>query len=104
MVDTRDVAGAAVAILLSPKPKLEEFLAVGHVQVHGPEAITFADKAAALSKATGKEITVNSIPPEAWVAAMVGYGLSETFAASFADTVCHLIQPAGPPPVLLFSP
>ena len=87
MIDTRDVAGAATAILLANKDKLAEFLALGRVQLHGPELKTFADKAAALSKACGKEIAVNAVPPDAWVAAMVGYGLSEGFARSFKDTV-----------------
>ena len=87
MIDTRDVAGAATAILLANKDKLAEFLALGRVQLHGPELKTFADKAAALSKACGKEIAVNTVPPDAWVAAMVGYGLLEDFARSFKDTV-----------------
>ena len=87
MIDTRDVAGAATAILLANKDKLAEFLALGRVQLHGPELKTFADKAAALSKACGKEIAVNAVPPDAWVAAMVGYGLLEDFARSFKDTV-----------------
>lgn len=82
------MAGAAVAILLQPKAKLDEFLAAGRVQVHGPELLSFGDKALALSKATGKEIVVNSIPPDQWIAAMVGFGLTERFASSFADTVC----------------
>lgn len=87
MIDTRDVAGAATAILLADKDKLAEFLALGRVQLHGPELKTFADKAAVLSKACGKEIAVNAVPPDAWVAAMVGYGLSEDFARSFKDTI-----------------
>ena len=69
-VDTRDVAGAAVALLL-PKEKLDEFLAVGRIQVHGLELLSFGDQAAALSNATGKKIVVNSIPPDDWIAAMV---------------------------------
>jgi uncharacterized protein YbjT (DUF2867 family) len=87
MVDTRDVAGAAAAILLQPKEKLEDFIKLRYVQVHGPELKTFAEKAEALSKATGKTITVNTIPPEAFSSVLQGFGMSEYFANSFTDTI-----------------
>ncbi len=87
MIDPRDVAGAAATILLLPKEKLSKFLALGRVQVHGPEVKSFGDMAAVLSKACGKEITVNQVPPDAWAAALVGYGMTEYFASSFKETV-----------------
>ena len=49
-------------------------------QVHGPELHSFGDKARAVSEATGKEIKLNVVPPEAWTEALVAQGLSQDFA------------------------
>jgi uncharacterized protein YbjT (DUF2867 family) len=66
MIDPPDVAGATAAIFIQPKEKLQQFLALRQVQVHGPEQKSFADKAAALSTAVEKTITVNPITSEAY--------------------------------------
>ncbi|GAX73012.1 hypothetical protein CEUSTIGMA_g464.t1 [Chlamydomonas eustigma] len=41
MIDPRDVAGAAVAILVQPTEKLQQFLSLRQVQVHRPERKSF---------------------------------------------------------------
>lgn len=87
MVDPRDVAGAAVALLTLPSEKLKPFLAAGHVEVHGPEEVSFADKAKALGDAIGKEVTLKYLDPDAWSKVLESYGMTEYFARSFKDTV-----------------
>lgn len=86
-LDPRDVAGAAVAVLTADKPTLDKLLAVKRLQVHGPAEVTYTKCLEAISKATGKEVVLNSVPKEAWVDAMVGFGMSKYFAESFANTI-----------------
>jgi uncharacterized protein YbjT (DUF2867 family) len=74
MVDTRDVAAVAAAILTQP----------GHVgaqyDVTGPEALSYADVAAKLTSAIGRPITYVAAPDDAVRQALVGAGLNDWFA------------------------
>lgn len=74
MVDTRDVAAVAAAVLTQP----------GHVgaqyDVTGPEPLSYADVAVKLSSAMGRPITYVAAPDDAVRQALVGSGLNEWFA------------------------
>lgn len=71
MVDTRDVAEVAAVVLTQP----------GHAgaryNVTGPEALSYADVAAELSRALGREVTYVDVPDEAARQALLGSGLGE---------------------------
>jgi uncharacterized protein YbjT (DUF2867 family) len=74
MVDTRDVAAIAAAVLTEP----------GHVgaqyDITGPEAVSYADVAAKLSAAIGRPVTYVDAPDDAVRGALLGLGLDEWFA------------------------
>ncbi len=84
MVDPRDVATAAVTILLQPLDVFNQVLASRSIEVHGPTLISFTDKAAALSEAVGYTVKLNTIPAAHWIDTLVSYGMSRHFATSFA--------------------
>ena len=90
MVDPRDVAGAAAALLTLPLDKLQPFLASGYVEVHGPEEISFNDQARAIGEVISKDVTINYIDPDAWQKVLESYGMTEYFARSFKETVLHV--------------
>ena len=73
MVDTRDVAAVAAVVLTEP----------GHAgEVHdvtGPEALSYADVAVALSTALGRDVHYVDVPDEAVASALAGYGLDQWF-------------------------
>lgn len=87
MIDVRDVGHAASAILSTSNDQLQMFLKARNIQVHGPELVSFQDKAAAIGKAVGYDIKVNTIPREVFVGVLQGFGMSKLFAESFADTI-----------------
>jgi len=74
MVDTRDVAAVAAAVLTEP----------GHdgarYDVTGPEALSYPDVAARLASAMGRQITYIAAPDEAVRQGLLGAGLNEWFA------------------------
>jgi uncharacterized protein YbjT (DUF2867 family) len=76
MVDTRDVAAVAAAVLTEP----------GHAgaryDITGPEALSYADVAAKLTSATGRQITYAGAPDDAVRHALLGAGLDEWFATA----------------------
>jgi uncharacterized protein YbjT (DUF2867 family) len=76
MVDTRDVAAVAAAVLTEP----------GHAgagyDVTGPEALSYADVAAKLTTVLGRPISYVDAPDDAVRQALVGFGLSEWFAGA----------------------
>ncbi len=76
MVDTRDVAAVAAAALTEP----------GHAgasyDVTGPEALSYRDVAAKLSRTLGREITYMDAPDEAVRDALLGFGLDEWFVTA----------------------
>jgi len=74
MVDTRDVAAVAAAVLTEP----------GHAgaryDVTGPEALSYADVAAKLTSVLGRQVTYVSAPDDAVRQRLLGAGLHEWFA------------------------
>jgi uncharacterized protein YbjT (DUF2867 family) len=74
MVDTRDVAAVAAVALTEPGH------AGAHYDVTGPQALSYADVAARLTSATGRQVTYVDAPDEAVRQALLGAGLSAWFA------------------------
>lgn len=76
MVDTRDVAAVAAAVLTEP----------GHIGAHydvtGPQALSYSDVAAKLTGATGRQVTYVDAPDEAVRQALLGAGLNQWFAGA----------------------
>jgi uncharacterized protein YbjT (DUF2867 family) len=74
MVDTRDVAAVAAVVLTEP----------GHAgtsyDVTGPEALSYADAAAKLTRAMGRPISYVAVPDEPVRQALLGFGLTPWFA------------------------
>ncbi|MHB1568694.1 MAG: SDR family oxidoreductase [Solirubrobacteraceae bacterium] len=73
MVDTRDVAAVAAVVLTDP----------GHAgqiyDVTGPEALSYADVAAALTRSLGREVEYVDVQDDAVREALAGYGLDPWF-------------------------
>jgi uncharacterized protein YbjT (DUF2867 family) len=82
MIDTRDVAAVAAEIAAAPVPHAGKTYWPA-----GPEAITFSDAAAALSKVLGRPITFHPLTVEEQTQAMVEIGLPESLAAMNAQAV-----------------
>jgi uncharacterized protein YbjT (DUF2867 family) len=82
MVDTRDVAAAAAVVLTEP----------GHANAHhdvtGPEALSYADVAAKLTAAMGRQISYVAVPDEPVRQALLAAGLN----AWFTDALIGLYQ------------
>lgn len=82
MVDTRDVAAVAAVVLTEP----------GHAgaryDVTGPQALSYADVAAKLAQATGRQITYIDAPDDAVRQALISAGLT----GWFADALVGLYQ------------
>jgi uncharacterized protein YbjT (DUF2867 family) len=74
MVDTRDVAAVAAAVLTEPGH------AGAHYDVTGPEALSYTDVAAKLTSAMGRQITYLGAPDEAVRQGLLAAGLNEWFA------------------------
>ena len=82
MIDTRDVAAVAAEIAAAPVPHAGKTY-----WPTGPEAITFSDAAAVLSKVLGHLITFHPLTVEELTQAMVEIGLPESLAAMNAQAV-----------------
>jgi uncharacterized protein YbjT (DUF2867 family) len=76
MVDTRDVAAVAAVALTEPGH------AGAHYNVTGPQALSYADVAAKLTKALGRPITCVDVPDDTVRQALLGAGLTEWFASA----------------------
>jgi uncharacterized protein YbjT (DUF2867 family) len=76
MVDTRDVAAVAAVALTEPGQ------AGACYDVTGPEALSYADVAARLSTALGRQISYVDVPDDVVRQALLGAGLSEWFAGA----------------------
>jgi uncharacterized protein YbjT (DUF2867 family) len=76
MVDTRDVAAAAAAVLTQPGH------AGAHYDVTGPEALSYADVAAKLTNAMRRRISYVAAPDDTVREALLGAGLDEWFATA----------------------
>jgi len=83
VVDARDIAAVAAAALA------EE----GHVgktyTITGPAAVTHAEIANSLGNAIGRPVRFESIPPEAFIAALTGVGMPKWQAEGLAEDYAH---------------
>jgi uncharacterized protein YbjT (DUF2867 family) len=83
VVDVRDIADVAVAALTEPghEGKLYELT--------GPQALTHAEMAEALSKALGRQVAFVDIPPEAMRDALLGVGFPVWQADGLIEDYAH---------------
>ena len=83
VVDARDIAAVAAAALTAD----------GHVgktyTVTGPAAVTHAEIATELGDAVGRKVRFESIPPEAFLAALTGAGMPEWQAEGLVEDYEH---------------
>jgi uncharacterized protein YbjT (DUF2867 family) len=82
MIDARDVAAVAAQIATAPAPHAGKTY-----WPTGPEAITFAEAAAALSKLLGRPVTFHPLTVEEQTQAMVDIGLPGSLASMNAQAV-----------------
>ena len=79
MIDARDVADAAAAVLLSDGHEGRTYV------LTGPRSISLYHVAAALSGSLGKPVQYVDVPPEAGKQAMLGMGVPEWIADGFVE-------------------
>src|SRR6516162_2417220 len=83
VVDARDIAAVAAAALTAD----------GHVgktyTVTGPAAVSHAEIATALGNAVGRTVGFESIPPEAFLATLTGFGMPEWQAEGLVEDYGH---------------
>jgi len=73
LVDVRDIAAVAVAALTEDGHTGETYI------VTGPEALSFVDIAAKLSRAIGKPVSYVDVPPDAARQSMLSLGMPAWF-------------------------
>lgn len=78
MVAPADVGAVAARLLMAPAP------ATGLVQVEGPARYTPGDVAAAFARCLGRDVGVETVPPDGLEAAFRAQGFSAAAATSFA--------------------
>ena len=71
MIDIRDIAECAAAVLTSDGRVGESYV------LTGPQAVSFHDVANALSRALGKPVTYINVPNEALIQSMTEMGFAE---------------------------
>ena len=79
IIDIRDVADVAAAILASDGHEGKNYL------LTGPKSITMTDVAEGLSKAVGKKVAYHDVPPETARQAMVDMGLPEWLTDAYVE-------------------
>jgi uncharacterized protein YbjT (DUF2867 family) len=100
MVDVRDIAAVAVAVLTQPGHEGQTYV------ITGGEAISFQDVARHISEATGKPVKYVDIPAEDARKAMLGMGMPEWavsdmlalygfFSAGYGAATTDVIQKVG---------
>ena len=77
-IDARDVADVAVGALDDDSVK-------GRLRITGPEALTYGDLAARVSKHLGKTITLVDPPPAAWREGAMSSGMPEAVADTYLE-------------------
>ena len=83
VVDVRDNAAAAAAALTEPGHEGKVY------DLTGPEALTHAEMAAALSEALGRRITYVDVPPEGMRDALLGAGFPQWQADGLIEDYAH---------------
>jgi uncharacterized protein YbjT (DUF2867 family) len=79
LVDVRDIAAVAVAVLTEGGHEGKTY------EITGPASLSYADVAAILSKVLGKTVRYVDVPPEAAKQAMLASGLSEWNATAVTE-------------------
>jgi uncharacterized protein YbjT (DUF2867 family) len=79
MVDTRDVAAVAAALLTESGHEGDE------LDVTGPQALSYHDVAAKLSNSLGRKVTYVAVPDEAVRSALSGFGMNEWMVGGLVD-------------------
>lgn len=73
LVDTRDIADVAVALLTSSLPQYHGQIC----ELTGPEALSYSQAAAKIGAATGRTVRYVDVPPAAYRQALMGFGLPD---------------------------
>jgi uncharacterized protein YbjT (DUF2867 family) len=71
-IDLRDIAEVAARILRAPAPH-----AATIYELNGPEALSYAEVAEKISKATGRKVQYVDIPPDAQRKALLDMGMPD---------------------------
>jgi uncharacterized protein YbjT (DUF2867 family) len=79
MIDLRDVADAALAVLTGSGYEGKSYI------LTGPQAISFHDMAATFTKVLGKDVKYVKVPHEAGVESMIGMGFPEWIAQGYGE-------------------
>lgn len=77
-IDTRDIADSVVAALTTSAHDGKSF------NLTGPDALSYGEAAALISKATGKEVNYIAVTDDAFVSQLVGFGVPEAYARFLA--------------------
>lgn len=83
-VDVRDVAAVAAHVLLADGHEGAAY------ELTGPQALTVADVAEALSRATGRPVRYEDVAADAVRSALRGRGAPEWFAEAMAEVMAHV--------------
>ncbi len=86
MIDPRDVGAAAAAVLTGAGEDERTYV------LTGPQAITYADVAAALSAATGRDVEFVDVPDEAAKQGLLAAGMPEFVAEQLLAVFAQLRQ------------
>ena len=74
-IDLRDIAAAAAKILLLPAQHAGKIY-----ELNGPEALSYAEVAEKISKATGRKVQYVDIPPDAQRKALLDMGMPTSWS------------------------
>jgi uncharacterized protein YbjT (DUF2867 family) len=79
-IDLRDIAAAAAAILRSPSQHAGKIY-----ELNGPEALSYAEVAEKISKATGRKVQYVEIPPDAQRKALLDMGMPDFLVTALLE-------------------
>jgi uncharacterized protein YbjT (DUF2867 family) len=79
-IDLRDIAAAATKILRSPAQHAEKIY-----ELNGPEALSYAEVAEKISKATGRKVQYVDIPPDAQRKALLDMGMPDFMVTALLE-------------------
>lgn len=75
LIDTRDIADVAVAVLTSAGHEGKTY------ELTGPESLTYSEAAEKIGAATGRPVRYVDVPPAAFEQVLIGIGVPPVFAA-----------------------
>lgn len=88
-VDVRDIAAVAVQVLTEPGHEKQAYA------LSGPEGVTYADVAAQISAATGREVKYVDVSDADVKGGMVGAGMPEAYVDAYVDLLRYYRTGAG---------